>query len=127
MDLRDQIKIEILEIVNKGQVNTTWLDRQSLFTSSEAQIVRSGLHTDGCFNVIPKENGSYEYMISTLGIRELNRLREAIADENNEREKLMYEMQYAKHQAKTYKWMFWVAIIGGICGVASLIVQIFKG
>jgi len=127
MEPREQIKLELLELVNKGQLNTSYLDQKSIYITHEAQIVRGGLHTDGCFNVIPKENGSYDYMISSQGINVMKHLQQVRNDEQAAREKLKYDTQLVKEQVRTQKYLFWIAVVGGVLGLASFILQLFHG
>jgi hypothetical protein len=42
-----------------------------------------------------------------------------------EEEKLILETKLAKWQAKTFWWIFLFALLGGICGIISLLMQLF--
>lgn len=41
-------------------------------------------------------------------------------------EKLIYDSKISKWQTKTFWWIFFFGLIGGICGIISLVIQIMK-
>jgi hypothetical protein len=50
--------------------------------------------------------------------------KENVQDKQKENEKLTYDLRLAKWQVKTFWPLFIIALIGGICGIISLILQI---
>jgi hypothetical protein len=62
------------------------------------------------------------------GYKELDKLslaseKEQYEQENIEKGKLINEAKLAKWQRKTFWWLFFLGVIGGICGIVSLIMQ----
>lgn len=41
-----------------------------------------------------------------------------------EKQKLIHDSKISKWQAKTFWWLFFIGLIGGICGIISLVMQI---
>jgi hypothetical protein len=41
-----------------------------------------------------------------------------------EKQKLIHDSKISKWQAKTFWWVFFIGLIGGICGIISLVMQI---
>jgi hypothetical protein len=41
-----------------------------------------------------------------------------------EKQKLIYDSKISKWQAKTFWWVFFIGLVGGICGIISLIMQL---
>jgi len=41
-----------------------------------------------------------------------------------EKQKLIYDSKISKWQAKTFWWVFFIGLVGGICGIISLIMKL---
>jgi hypothetical protein len=79
--------------------------------------------------VIIKYTHSTQLFYEQGGYAKRNEIKKQIQDENlrNKRiqdEKLRSEAKLAKWQVKTFWWIFLLALIGGICGIVSLVMQL---
>ena len=67
------------------------------------------------------KNSSYEAEL----LLEINEFQKAQITEIKQEKKLDWELQLTEWQVKTFWWWFWIAFIGGICGVISLAINLY--